>query len=340
MADSFFGLSRREQLDALLVAASRSGRSAHLLEKDIWVVWVLRALFDSDFAQHLVFNGGTSLSKAYHAIARFSEDVDLTYDIRAIAPDLVAGSDDAIPHSRSQQDRWTDVIRERLPEWIQGHVSPLLSSQLSEQRLNAQVTSAEDVTTLRYESLVAGTGYVTPIVLLEFGARSTGEPCETKSISCDAAVHLPHLEFPEAEPKVMRAERTFWEKATAIHVFCRGGRFRGHERFSRHWYDLVGLDQTGFANMAIADRELARQVARHKAVFFREQTADGQVISYETAVGGSLELVPAGEPVDLLARDYAALIEDGLLFAEPPGFDALLTSCREIQDRANLAAVQ
>ncbi|KZX95603.1 MULTISPECIES: nucleotidyl transferase AbiEii/AbiGii toxin family protein [unclassified Sulfitobacter] len=86
-SQTYFSLSREDKIDALEVAASKLGRPADLLEKDIWVVWVLNALFDSDLGEHLVFKGGTSLSKVYKAIDRFSEDVDLTYDIRQIIPD-------------------------------------------------------------------------------------------------------------------------------------------------------------------------------------------------------------------------------------------------------------
>ena len=91
MADGFLALSPADRRDALEVAAARSGRAVHLLEKDVWVVWTLSVLFESDFADDLVFKGGTSLSKAYQAIGRFSEDVDLTYDIRVIAPDPGTG---------------------------------------------------------------------------------------------------------------------------------------------------------------------------------------------------------------------------------------------------------
>jgi hypothetical protein len=89
MADVFLQLSAEDRRDALGVAADRSGRPTHLLEKDVWVVWALATLYAAPLGEHLVFKGGTSLSKAYHVIRRFSEDVDLTYDIRAIAPDLV-----------------------------------------------------------------------------------------------------------------------------------------------------------------------------------------------------------------------------------------------------------
>ncbi len=88
MPESYFHLSAKDQADALAAGASASGRPPHLLEKDIWVVWALSTLFDSELGAHLVFKGGTALSKAYKVIQRFSEDVDLTYDIRALAPDL------------------------------------------------------------------------------------------------------------------------------------------------------------------------------------------------------------------------------------------------------------
>ena len=124
MPESFFGLSAEDRLDALRVAASKSGKPIYLLEKDIWVVWSLRVLFGAPFAGDLVFTGGTSLSKGYEAIERFSEDVDVTYDIRAIARDLVSGAEDGLPPSRRQADRWARRIRSRLEHWVRGEVSP------------------------------------------------------------------------------------------------------------------------------------------------------------------------------------------------------------------------
>jgi len=104
MTEAFLGLSAPERSEALQVAAATSGRPLHVLEKDVWVVWTLSALFESDFREHLVFKGGTSLSKAYKAIERFSEDIDVTYDIRAIAKDLVedASSDEPLPQTKTQ----------------------------------------------------------------------------------------------------------------------------------------------------------------------------------------------------------------------------------------------
>lgn len=335
MADVFFALSPADRRDALDVAATRSGRAVHLLEKDVWVVWALNVLFESDFADELVFKGGTSLSKAYRAIARFSEDVDLTYDIRAIAPDLAPDSAHAIPLTRSQEQRWTKTIRARLTVWVRETVAPLLTRRLAESGLSGRAQAEADTVLLTYEALTSGTGYVRPAVLLEFGARSTGEPSEKRPIRCDAATHLPDLLFPEGSPNVMRPERTFWEKATAIHVFCRGGRFRGVERFSRHWYDVASLDNTAYVASALADRDLARRVAEHKTMFFRERDGQGDVIDYMAAVTSGLHLAPDGPAAELLAGDYAGMVNDGLLFEEPPVFAELIARCRAIQDRAN-----
>ena len=133
-------LPERERRDALGVAESNCGRKAHLLEKDIWVVATLDILFDSPFAKHLIFKGGTSLSKVWNVIHRFSEDVDVTYDIRAFAPDLVAGTgEEALPPSRSQQKRWTREIRSRLEEWVRSLAHPLVVNGLAESGFDAEV---------------------------------------------------------------------------------------------------------------------------------------------------------------------------------------------------------
>jgi hypothetical protein len=338
MADRFLNLSNVEREEALGVAASNSGRPAHLLEKDVWVVWCLSALFTSPLGEHLVFKGGTSLSKVYGAIRRFSEDVDLTYDIRAIAPDLVKSSDsNPVPQTRSQGKRWTATVQERLPVWIKQQVLPTLEQRLVDHQLNANLKAEDDKLYLAYDPLGTGSGYVSPAVLLEFGARSTGEPSAYHDVVCDAAEYLEKLEFPTARPKTMQAERTFWEKATAAHVFCAQGLLRG-ERFARHWYDLTMLDRAGIADAAIADRNLARAVAKHKGSFFAAKDSNSEIIDYDKAVNGAIKLVPSGEARHVLELDYLRMVEDGLLLDNPETFDALMQKCAALERRLNEAA--
>ena len=330
-------LSAADRRDALEVVERGSSHKAHLLEKDIWVVATLDALFDGPFAQHLTFKGGTSLSKVWRAIRRFSEDIDITYDIRAFAPDLVSGAGaEALPPTRSQEKRWTRAIRARLAEWVQDQAYPAVEAGLARAGFTAALRAKADRLYIGYEPLFDETGLVRPEVMVEFGARSTGEPHMIRPVVCDAAAHLPDLAFPEANPAVMLAERTFWEKATAIHVFCRQERRRG-ERLSRHWHDLARLDEAGVAANALADRSLGLSVARHKAMFFSENDASGTRIDYEAAVSGHLQLVPAGAAHSVLADDYARMLADGMLLDDTEAFDALMERCAAIETRANAA---
>ncbi len=331
----FFELSVDERLEALAQAADASGRPPHLLEKDIWVVWSLRHLFTAPYASHLVFKGGTSLSKAYGVIERFSEDVDLTYDIRAIAGDLICDAGMPLPASRSQEKKWSKEIRIRLVNWVTTEVVPQLQQDLERHGLPAAVRAEGDKVFIEYTPLVLGTGYVPPAVMLEFGARSTGEPCEPRSILCDAAVYLDGVKFPDATPQVMRAERTFWEKVTAIHVFCEQGIYRGGDRFARHWHDVTRLDAAGFADLAIADTALAKAVADHKRIFFAEKNLNGDLIDYHAAVSGKLRLVPDGAALVKLATDYQHMVDDGLFLNEVESFEVLLDQCMSIQHKAN-----
>ena len=336
MADTpFQSLSLNDRQDALNVAAGLSGRRAHLLEKDIWVVHTLRALIESPFGRNLTFKGGTSLAKAYQAIRRFSEDLDITYDIRVIAADLVKGhGEGALPSTRSQERNWTREIRRRLVAWVESHAVPTIETNFSKTGLSAHLRAEGDRTFISYEPLFADYGFVRPEVMVEFGARATGEPREVRPIECEAAPYLPEVAFPTAQPLVMLAERTFWEKATAVHVFCRQQRSRG-ERLSRHWHDLVRLDDAGFAERALADRTLALSVARHKAMFFREKDTAGRWVDYEAAASGDLQLVPEGSFYEALADDYGRMLSDGMLLDDEERFEDVMKRCAELQERAN-----
>ncbi len=338
MPETFLQLSASDRREALAVAAAASGRPLHLLDKDVWLVWLLDVLFRASFGEHLVFKGASSLSKGYQIINRFSEDVDLTYDIRVLAPELAGSGLDPLPATRSQEKRWTKEIRTRLPVWIREQVLPPISAALSNQGLVATLSMEGEKVFLEYAPLAAGSGYVRPVVMLEFGARSTGEPWECRLITCDAAPSVAGVVFPAANVRVMRPERTFWEKATAIHVFCEQGEFRGGERFARHWHDLTRLDLAGVADAAIRDRSLAAAVAKHKSIFFSEKNAVGELIDYVAAVSGGLRLVPRDKALSNFSLDYQRMIEDGLLFEDVEPFEMLMNQCRALEARANKPA--
>lgn len=149
-------------------------------------------MFSSPLASDLTFKGGTSLSKAYKIIDRFSEDIDLTYDIRKLIADLV-DDDSALPGSRSQASKWTKAVRDRLPERIDAKVRPALVKALARDRLDLKLETGgadHEKLLLHYPAHKLGTGYVSPVVTLEFGGRATGEPHQVMQVSCDMDGHV------------------------------------------------------------------------------------------------------------------------------------------------------
>lgn len=341
MAESWFSLSRTDQVEALEFASARTGRPAHLLEKDIWVVWVLSAIYESHLASKLTFKGGTSLSKVYKIIDRFSEDIDLTYDIRELVPDFLDRGNPT-PRSASQQKKVSGAVRRLLPDWIEGIVEPIISAALKKSGLSAGLTldgKERDKLILDYPAVKAGTGYSAPNILLEFGARATGEPHHFQAVTCDISYEIESIIFPMARPLVMAAERTFWEKATAAHVYCLQGRLRG-DRYSRHWYDLAAIAKTPYFTMACADHALAQAVAEHKSIFFIEKDAMGARIDYFSAANGQLKLIPTGESRIALENDYSAMLKDGLLALNQSSFSELMDECRAIEVKINQYCAQ
>ena len=252
---------------------------------------------------------------------------------------MAGAGEEALPPTHSQQKRWTRAIRTRLDEWVRDKALPAVGEGLELAGFSATVRAEGDGLYVRYAPLFQETDFVRPEVKVEFGARSTGEPHTSRNVVCDAAAFLPDLAFPETRLSTMLAERTFWEKATAIHVYCRQERRRG-ERLSRHWHDLARLDEAGIAASALADRELALSVARHKAMFFSENDARGERIDYEAAVSGGLRLIPSGTAHAVLADDYARMQADGMLLDEEEPFDALMERCAAIEARANASRVR
>ena len=333
MAEYFFALSKGDQREALEQARADFGTPRTSSGKDIWVVWTLRTLFESPLGRDLTFKGGTSLSKAYKVIDRFSEDIDLTYDIRK----LIDSKGD-LPANRSQADKWTKAVHKRLPEWIVMAVQPLINSGLAHDHLEATIELAGregDNLLLRYPSLTQGTGYISPLVTLEFGGRATGEPHQVMRVNCDAEGHIPGVLFPTAAPLVMSVARTFWEKITAAHVYCAQGRIRG-ERYARHWHDIAAIRRSGYFAEVIADRVVANAVARHKRFFFIEKDMSGATIDYQAAVNGHLKIVPEGAARDALENDYEAMISDDVMVGDALSFNRLMQVCAEIESMVNM----
>jgi len=335
-AESFFELKRAQQRDALLAAADALGREPQILEKDVMVVAALDAVYTSEFKDLLYFKGGTSLSKVYGLINRFSEDLDLTYDMTKFLEGMNF-DEEGIPPSSSQASKLTDTVRKKLPEWIAKDFAPVLARSMSDGGIDVSLEQrSHETLNVDFKSRFDGHAYVRSSVLLEFGARSTGRPAEEHAIVCDAAEAVPGIVFPTATVHAMAVERTFWEKATAAHVYTLQQNLK-KDRFSRHWHDLHYIYKSKHWASALEDVDLARKVAKHKSFFFKEKDKDNQVIDYTKAVSGEMFMVPSGDALKALEADYKTMQDSGITAADAPDFRVVMNSCREMEAAINAA---
>ena len=333
MAEAFLSLDARERADILRTVAARSGRPAIILEKDIWVCWVLQALFSMPDPHPMAFKGGTSLSKVYRIIDRFSEDVDVTLDYRAFNDGFDPFVDDA---SRNQIRLFSERLKGRVATYIRDVVAPALGAAADGLAADGghDIRIGDDGETIRfaYPSAVEDPhGYVRSEVLLEFGGRNVIDPNEQHTINADMADLTPDLDYPAAAVTVLSPVRTFWEKATLIHVECHRRRLANHpERLSRHWFDLTRLAAHDIGRAALADRELLEDVVRHKRVFFYAGYAN-----YDQCLDGRLRLVPDDDQLPGLQADYDAMRTAAIVADDAPEFDALVEGIRILEANVN-----
>jgi len=328
MAERFLDLGRDERAEILQVLAVQLGRTPVVLEKDVWVCWTLAHLFTISGRQPMAFKGGTSLSKVYGAIARFSEDLDITLDCRALVPPFDPFSTRATTSSRKRH-------RERLEGAMAKHVrevvEPALQAALREQFQGACQVELErnaEKLWIHYESsLPPAIGYVQRNVLIEFGGVNSLAPSEPKNIAPYLAGAVPSLDFPVARVEVLLPERTFWEKATLIHAECSRGELKpSKERLSRHWYDLARLAEHEIGRRALADRALLDDVVKHKTVFYAAKHAD-----YGACLDGRLHLIPGPMMAASLRSDLEEMVAHGMFEDQPPPFDEILERLRHLE---------
>ncbi len=332
---------------AALFGETGAGRGVAdtIIEKDFWVCWSLKRLFGlpKGTTATLVFKGGTSLSKAFNAIRRFSEDIDLSFDRAELG---YTGERDPEREgiSRKHAARLIDDLVSDVERHIAEKLLPALRAAIVGQL--GEPTNGEwslevddgDTQTVNFHYPTAlpaaeyeGMAYITPRVKFELGARGDPWPTEEKVIRPYAADDYPDFfADPDTSVTVLSARRTFWEKATALHAEAhRPAESPTPQYFSRHYYDLAMLLDTDEGRAAVADVDLLAQVAHHKATFFRSRWA-----SYDTARPGTLRLTPDDARVKDLKADYRAMAP--MMFDQtPPSFDDILAEIAALEETVN-----
>jgi Nucleotidyl transferase AbiEii toxin, Type IV TA system len=335
--DNFANEPPAQRAEAFQEAAARTGFSQAIVEKDFWVCWSLGKLFTlPSFGEYLIFKGGTSLSKAFNVIHRFSEDVDLSLDRAQLG--FVGDSDPDNPDlSGGKRKALLQDLQSAAEDCVNGPLLSELQAALSEHLEQGFQLAADpdDAQTLlfTYPSGSAADGvhrYVKPIIRFEFGARGVQLPAEDRIIKPYLSEAIPDLfASPDTVARVLGIERTFWEKATILHMlFHQDADKPLADRMSRHYYDMAMLIGQPSKDRAMADLALLEEVAHHKSVFFKAAWA-----SYETAKPGSLRLVPKAEIAKALKKDYGGMRE--MIIGNAPEWDAILASIEVFETEIN-----
>ena len=311
--------------------AAKMGMTEAIIEKDFWVCYTLDYLFHRcKWKDHIAFKGGTSLSKAYGLIERFSEDIDLILDWRLLGYDI---DEPWEVRSNTKQDLFNKQANTRTESFLRDDVLPALATDLQKE-INASIRCYIEENDPQTIALAYQNGFqdvsILPVIRLEIGALAAWTPAAEKSITPYAAVQYPKLfKQPSTDILTVLPERTFWEKVTILHREANRPIEKGFPlRYSRHYYDLYCMAASPVKATAFADLELLDRVVRFKEKFYRCPWA-----RYENAEPGTMQLMPPERNLDALKDDYDHM--KNMLFGSKPTFTDILSGIENLEKEIN-----
>ena len=316
---------KRNELFAL-TAERRGMRSGAIVEKDFWVTWVLGQLFASPLlGTRILFKGGTSLSKVFGLIERFSEGIDLILDWNEVVTE-----DPNSERSKTKQDHFNKALPALSRKYIEDVFLPEVESLMEGICSAAVEEGAPDVINIRYPSEF-GDAYLRPEIRLEIGPLAQWLPNARYRVTSYAAEAFPELfEEPSCEVQAIKAQRTFWEKATILHQEAHrpeGTPFPA--RYSRHYYDLSMMaEEQDVRRSALDAPDLLESAVAFKMKFYPRSWA-----RHDLAKVGTLQLLPPEWNMDALRDDYAAMRE--MVFGRYPDFDSVISTLNDLQAEIN-----
>ena len=318
-------------------SAIEIGNIALITEKDFWVVWAMKHVFElGEISNQLIFRGGTSLSKAYSYIKRFSEDVDLGVDYKYFG--FIDDRDPNNAPSKSQRIKLIKQFRRKIRQYMENDFKEMLSQSFGKVIIDEDwsIECQQDGRIIQFyfnyprslKKINYHSDYILPTVKIEIDPRASLEPLETKSISPIIADYFPD-QFDEVGISIntLKAQRTFWEKVALLHrIFI--GRDKLPKRFSRHCYDVAELSKTKSIQDSMENLELLKKVIEHNKKFY-EQTDK----NYLGAINGNIKLNPNANLIVELKNDY--IETKNMIFGNEPDFDSIITALKEIENKIN-----
>lgn len=329
MRNDYFSLNPAQQRLVIEQTAAKLNLPVQAIEKDLWVTAILQVLFTLPCAYGLVFKGGTSISKVWNAINRFSEDIDLAIDRSLFDLDGEL--------TKKQVKKLRKVSSMFVREELFGQLCEAIASTplygLCE--IEAQPDGVGDSTYpepriiyVKYASLFSDKiDYILPVVKIEAGARSLLEPTLNVAIKSLVDVALPSIttSLVDVEVRTAVAEKTFLEKCFLLHeLFSRGVAVSANRR-SRHLYDLHMMMRKGIGKRAVSDDELWNTIHHHRSTLTSISGVD-----YTPDIRSRIVLTPPAECVEDWKSDYQAM-QGSMIYNNPPSFEELLQSMAELE---------
>jgi len=330
---NFIKLSKKDKLNIFNQTSELSGLPSSAVEKDWWVTLSLNIIFSLPYANHIVFKGGTSLSKAWDLIERFSEDIDLVIDRNRLGFEGELSKTQVkklrkASYSFIGNDFYNDINNE------------LIKLGVPDYELVVQETKDTDtdplVIELHYKSLTETSEYLKPRVLIEVGARSLMEPVDNKTIISMVSSKFNELPFAEKEITipVVSPKRTFLEKIFLLHEeFQKETKFIRVERMSRHLYDLEKLMDTTHGTEALKDVTLYNIIVEHRKSFNAIRGID-----YANHTSKSINIVPPEETIKHWEKDYKTM-QESMFYGSTISFDKLMERITELNTRIKMISL-
>jgi predicted nucleotidyltransferase component of viral defense system len=303
------------------------GMVSSAIEKDWWVVQTLRLIFETDCADSLVFKGGTSLSKAWGLINRFSEDIDLALDRKFL------GFEGDLSNQQIKK------LRKASFAYITDKFYPTLKTKFEETGLtNVEINITETtdsdqdprIIEIFYPSVFDNMGYIRPKVIIEVGSRSLREPFSVRSFRSFVGENYPDQPFADSSILIptVNPERTFLEKVFLLHEeFQKPIDKIRVERLTRHLYDIERLMDTEFAEKALTDSKLYQDIVAHRRLFTPIRGID-----YDNHVPQKINPIPPSEIIDEWQKDYE-IMQGSMIYGESLSFSELIERIEELKKR-------
>ena len=326
--DKFYNIPDDTKAEILRNTGEKANLPAYAVEKDWWVVQTLAILFETKVGKHMVFKGGTSLSKAWGLIERFSEDIDLAVDRRFYGFEGDLG--------KKQRTN----LRKKATTYITEQLYPELSLRFKEKGVDVSL-ELEEITTsdqdpiiilVNYPNVIESPDYIMPRVKVELGCRSLIEPFSIRTFNSfldeiypDASFAKQPIHIPTVDP-----ERTLLEKIFLLHEeFQRSDEKIRVDRMSRHLYDIYKLVASPFAEKVLFNQELYAEIVYHRQLFTKLGGVD-----YKLHNPGTINPIPPDKLLDTWKKDYS-IMQEQMIYSDSPSFEAMLEAIKNYISQIN-----